>query len=56
MKKPFSLLKIFTKSAVRNFRPTFYTPGELIISLLLPEGFDNLQKMFVPVFFPTFAK
>ena len=52
----FSLVKNFTKSAVRNFLPAFYARGELIISLLLPRSFDYLIKIFIPVIFLTFAQ
>ena len=46
-----SLLKNFTKSAVGNFPSALYARGELIISLVVPRGFDCLVKISIPVFF-----
>ena len=41
---------------MQNVLSAFYAPGELIISLLLTWGFEYIFKMFISVFFPTFAK
>ena len=52
----FSLPRNVTKSAVRNLLPAFGSPGELIISLLLPGGPNYLFKIRFLFCFPSFAK